>query len=1161
MVNLEPLNSPTSSPDFQSPSPNDSPPFLAFYISPPTPLSQEVRYPTRKYTTTSPVQEPTSPPLPTSPLELSSPVDLPSSSSPPPDTTTDRWPTHEQLGNVAIAQHDADSLCLDDETLTPVEKIYLFSRSTNVFHRCYIAGHLPTFLDEVSSEEAVEFVMPLIPELAMDEEESVKEDLASSLYSVMLWFFTHCDVHDYHESPIPDSDTFHPIISVSAFTPVLATLLVSANPKICTPARYAAAELLSLLYSDGDHTHEGLPVPTASLGPLRKELVHHLLMGIASLDHVAEPLDTSSESESHDSLDKTPMPTPQAHQSTDADKFSESFATALDSTESETDSSASASSDADSESTPSLSPGSASSQSTTPPFEESPRDFEILGSSDLIDPVSGCKISKSEQLEDIVVAPELVPFSSSIFSVEPPSTQDEGILTNSFEDSWSSSMESNEPSSSGVEEVNEQASLGRMSSMSIIASVVANDLVKLPLEIQDIFVSQVTRVAEDTVPWVRKECSFAVGALAKVVPPKMVRLFLLPLFKAFVSDQDCEVRYSSIFGLPGILTRLSPGERQILALTVLRSLSSDPSSSVRGGILEILGETIHAFASDEEGPPEELIDMFLGEPLHRTTERRDSDSQSLKMPLAEDFFATIEESERENGFDFTNLDSELEKLDLDPSRALICAFNIPAIVLAMGESRWNGRLRDFYMSLWEVPSFRVRHTLTASLGEIAKIIGPENAKRDLLALWSERIGADEHEVRVTAVECLQTFLPALAPADRVALASSLVDLWSQRLHTWRERAALTELVAGFAIALGEEASHCVTLMNLALSDSVAAVREAAVKTVPTLFVALAEFPVLETRLHDDIRSLAYDTTSYRRRVTYVACCQKLMDGQARIVTSEAECFGKTILQLSFDPTTEVRIAVSRLVRSSCDYLALQHRSRDPLLQETVEVLKQDLEPQVRAFVSSLPSEIASHADNVVIEVPAVMTPAIDTNSSPISLEAQVPFPISSDLITSSPTDSNQESSPSDISQYSEMISEVSNIAPPNLEADHLVAAQTEMESLDEVPTHAELHEYQLYLEAGYGNASSAADADLFKGETASADTAILQTLSVQLDAMQMQTDMHVGGQDEAETRQDEATPLHAVSEDSESTPTSVRDFTTGESGLGMPISDRAETDA
>lgn len=49
----------------------------------------------------------------------------------------------------------------------------------------------------------------------------------------------------------------------------------------------------------------------------------------------------------------------------------------------------------------------------------------------------------------------------------------------------------------------------------------------MPRHMQEVFVQEVWRVGSDSVYWVRREASFAIGALAKVVPLEMVTTYLV----------------------------------------------------------------------------------------------------------------------------------------------------------------------------------------------------------------------------------------------------------------------------------------------------------------------------------------------------------------------------------------------------------------------------------------------------------------------------------------------------------------------------------------------------------------------------------------------------------------------------------------------------------
>lgn len=119
------------------------------------------------------------------------------------DLTDDTFP---------VAIDVAMDLVLDDEGLSPLEKIYLYSRSKASFHRIFIAHALPDYLHQITPQEAVEYVLPLLSGLAMDEgmfplyfsvfavfcssfflvDEKVREALTAGLVPIIWWFFTVC---------------------------------------------------------------------------------------------------------------------------------------------------------------------------------------------------------------------------------------------------------------------------------------------------------------------------------------------------------------------------------------------------------------------------------------------------------------------------------------------------------------------------------------------------------------------------------------------------------------------------------------------------------------------------------------------------------------------------------------------------------------------------------------------------------------------------------------------------------------------------------------------------------------------------------------------------------------------------------------------------------
>lgn len=276
-----------------------------------------------------------------------------------------------------------------------------------------------------------------------------------------------------------------------------------------------------------------------------------------------------------------------------------------------------------------------------------------------------------------------------------------------------------------------------------------------------------------------------------------------------LNDPTQEVRGSSLFALPAILSRLPFRKQKELALDMFLPMSMDESAEVRQRVLEALGEVIYTFNNkgtrtttvpEEEdeggGPPEELVKMFLG--------------KRLVIPGH-------------------------KALNTDPSWPLICAFNFPAVALVLGCSRWRAELRETYLSLAANPASAVRRSLAASVGEMAKIIGPQSSGEDLVPFWLKTIASDDEDVRLKALECLEVFFSALISASRAeALEGLLRSCEGGVLKGWRERELVAQSLKGI-VQLAEDSEQILgwvrRIVRFVLQDNVSAVREAGVNAV------------------------------------------------------------------------------------------------------------------------------------------------------------------------------------------------------------------------------------------------------------------------------------------------------------------------------------------
>ncbi|KAH9842696.1 armadillo-type protein [Rhodofomes roseus] len=500
-------------------------------------------------------------------------------------------------------------------------------------------------------------------------------------------------------------------------------------------------------------------------------------------------------------------------------------------------------------------------------------------------------------------------------------------------------------------DISEEAAMGRLSSMSLMAAVTAGG--GLNEETKNVFVTEVERVGRDPVYWVRREAAFAVGALAKVVPNELVTSSLLPLFESLYQDPTWHVRHSVLFALPAILSKLPSPRRRSLALEVVLPLASDESPTVRSAVLESLGEVIYAFHGEEGGPPAELLNVFLGVRDGRILpNRREDDSHPPVYlpgsgPSSESGFsdsvASIEGISTHDIYD-------------DPARPLVCAFNFPAVTLTLGRARWP-ELREFYRTLARNPSYKVRRTLAASMGEIAKIVGPEYAKEDVLDVWWSSIGAEETEVRLKAIECAATFVRALAESQRGEVVRRLGEAFTtQRLKGWREREEVVKSLPSFSEISGLDPKVLKDLLMGALGDRVSATREAAIAVFPAFVRAWQATPRLMEQveqLRSSIRALAR-SDAYRERTTFVTCEQSLLESNNSDFIILDNEYWEVLSLLTQDPIVDVRIRVARLLGTIFDlYNSGQHSTVMSQVLRLTAPLLDDSSQDVRAFAVSV----------------------------------------------------------------------------------------------------------------------------------------------------------------------------------------------------------------
>ncbi|KAH9952153.1 ARM repeat-containing protein [Amylocystis lapponica] len=616
-------------------------------------------------------------------------------------------------------------------------------------------------------------------------------------------------------------------------------------------------------------------------------------------------------------------------------------------------------------STPSLVSSSSSSSEASLTFDTP----DMLVASTSSETEQCVPVSVDEDNMDVDVQTEWTPASPTpVHAFAPtPSTVKDELETMAEEPEvppdWQPISESGESAGNEYYEddsgsLSEEAAMGRLSSMSLMAAVTASGSIQD--DTREAFVAEVERVGRDPVYWVRREATFAVGALAKVVPDEVVIGSLLPLFDTLRQDITWHVRHSVLFALPAILSRLPLLQRRALALDVMLALAHDESPTVRSAVLEMLGEVMYTFADDPNGPPHELLNLFTGirDPSlqHHAAEHR---SPSTVRPAGAESRPESESGWSDYSYSETGPSGDSDIYD-DPARALVCAFNMPAVALTLGRARWP-ELRELYRTLAQDHAFKVRRTLAASLGVLADIIGPEQARDDLLGVWLASVQAQEGEVRLKAVECTAVFMTALEDATRMEIVRVLAEqIRAKQLNGWREREEVAKSLGAFVEMSGVEDTLLRQLLILALEDYVSAVREAAISVVPAFVKAWKGRPDLMSGLSNDLNSLAA-SDSFRKRTTYVSCKQALILSAEAGSVLENPGFWEGISSLVQDPIVDVRIRVARLLSLISDLYGLDNGSVMSNTLAHAQRLAQDKSHEVQAFARAVLGRNRRHA--------------------------------------------------------------------------------------------------------------------------------------------------------------------------------------------------------
>ncbi|WVF70859.1 hypothetical protein IAT40_005653 [Kwoniella sp. CBS 6097] len=769
----------------------------------------------------------------------------------------------------------------DDEGLNTLERIFLLSKSEYPFHRAYVARVLGDLLNEVDPCESVEYVLPLLSGFSMDEDESVKEAFASELHRILWYFFSTCKLlfddgqgemvevpepEPVQEETSPDSRKHTLTITSEGVDMVPTPTLAEATEGAIPMGRQRSNT--SLLSTAG---------PSSGSSNLTRPGSNRY-----SPSSVSDNMDVDTPNSSVSNYSVSSQET-----AFSPGMFIKPYADDGEGEERGYTKEQGALVDRPVLGVNFFTPLVGSLMlNQNPVISESVRNGivavlgRLRGKGEMSIETWGHAGQQVELDERKGYATQNGPHQHDLrpFTSEAKSVVERellhgiiigmGQLSTEMPDMIFDDPESSEDDIRDHEafqaQLIQEATAGRATSMNLIGSVC--EFYEDHEVVENGFVEEVLASGDGDVP-VRAEAAVAMSSLAKMVPKEFVYQ-MLPLFEQFCQDENDHVKQSACLSLPALCKRIeSQDYRRSFAINAVQTLMNG-NEDVRCAALEMLGEVIHIFYDDARGPPAELLEVYT------------DDSE-------------VREGERDSDWD------------------VVAIFNFPGVCLTLGPNRWS-EIRDLFQRLQDRAGDKVLRTTASSLHELAKILRPQQVVSDLLPIYTRLLGGSE-EIRERVFEHVDVIIDSVPIEVGWRLFRHLAQGWKEAmLGGWRAREKLALHIPSFlkTFESWDRVEEVLEMMQDALLDPFAAVRDAATKGIPAAYEVLGTKSDVAKRFRDILLDLG-DSSVFKRRLTFVRCLREFVKPPPNRTAFE-DFFLPVLPRLSQD-VVDVRLGLAQII--------------------------------------------------------------------------------------------------------------------------------------------------------------------------------------------------------------------------------------------------------
>jgi len=237
---------------------------------------------------------------------------------------------------------------------------------------------------------------------------------------------------------------------------------------------------------------------------------------------------------------------------------------------------------------------------------------------------------------------------------------------------------------------------------------------------------------DDPIFKIRREVALRLMKVSRVLGEQIFNGVIIPVYKKLSQDSIWSVRKACVEMLPEVSRISSDQIKNSQIIQLFNKFSQDSSKWVKMATFQHFGPFIFSYESME--PKQVLLDYYVSMGKQTVTEKPGA---AVAKNIAQ----------------------------VDNETAYYCAYNFPAVLRTVGPAHWHDKLKPMHDQMVTDMRWKVRRSLSFSMHECAKILGPAITEQDLMPVLFHFL-QDIADVAEGVLENLPEILKVLSQEQR-----------------------------------------------------------------------------------------------------------------------------------------------------------------------------------------------------------------------------------------------------------------------------------------------------------------------------------------------------------------------------------------------------------